>query len=68
MKDFNKNTFPQLAFSLIFSSITIQQKDKLIFNSPILKCIKNYQDVFQKDSNLNIDISYWNIKQLHISL
>jgi uncharacterized protein YqkB len=72
MKDFNKNAFPQLAFSLTFSHLVLQEKKKnvkpsrkqLILSSNIPIAIKNYQDISQDYLTINIGNTYSSIRNL----
>ncbi|WP_106795171.1 hypothetical protein [Aquimarina sp. Aq78] len=72
MKDSNKNAFPQLAFSLTFSHLILQEKKKnikpsrkqLILSSNIRIAIKNYQDISQNYLNINVGNTYSSIRNI----
>ncbi|MBG6133778.1 hypothetical protein IWQ47_005270 [Aquimarina sp. EL_43] len=72
MKDYNKNAFPQLAFRLTFSHLTLQEKKKkgklsrkkLILSSNSSLVTKNYQEIPQDYPTVYIGNTYPGIGNL----
>ncbi|PKV49044.1 hypothetical protein ATE84_1060 [Aquimarina sp. MAR_2010_214] len=75
MKDFNKNAFPQLAFGLTFSLLTIQEKKKksklskkqIILSSNIPIAPKNYQNISQGYLTIHAGNMYSGIRNFSTS-